>query len=66
MATDPMEKATGITFRDPDEAFEDAIKSGRLSASRFPPNSTYRFMYMGTDANGKDLFKNIDTREYLS
>lgn len=66
MATNPMEKATGITFRDAEEAFNDAIKSGRLSASRFPANSAYRFMYMGTDAKGKDLFKNIDTREYLA
>ena len=54
-----------MTFRDAEQAFADAIAKGRLVD---PPNGVdpYAgdFMYMGT-AYGIDLFKNIDTRQYL-
>lgn len=57
----------GITFRDAGEAFEDAIKAGRLSRDPKAENYAGRFMYMGTKVDGrKDLFKSIDTREYLA
>ncbi len=51
------------TFREPQQAFTDAIESGRLSAS---PGDNYAgdFMYMGTYPEG-DAFKHHDTRRYL-
>ena len=52
------------TFRDAQEAFQDAIDSGRLSANPRMGNYAGRYMYMGTYGN-KDLFKHIDTRKYL-
>lgn len=73
MAVDVMEKATGICFRDPSVAFEAAIRSGRLSDDPKAANYAGNFMYMGTQTASyrplrqqKDLFKNINTREYLA
>jgi hypothetical protein len=46
------------------ECFDQAIKEGRLSKN---PNDTLfagHWMYMYSK-NGKDFFKNINTREYL-
>lgn len=59
-----MNKHTEPTFRDPHDAFNEAIESGRLSAS---PGCNYAgdFMYMGTYSEG-DAFKHKDTRRYLS
>ncbi len=53
-----------MTFRDSGEAFEQAIREGRLSASRGSANYAGSYMYMGTDDAGRDLFKNIETRLY--
>lgn len=61
----PLRKAYAPGFRDPVEAFEDAINTGRMSPDK--QNSRYagNYMYMGTQ-DGHDLFKHIDTREYLA
>lgn len=53
-----------MTYRDSQQAFQAAIESGRLSINKSQPNYAGKYMYMGTDDDGKDLFKNIDTREY--
>lgn len=53
------------TYNDPKQAFEKAITDGRLSADPKKSNYAGYYMYMGTD-NGKDLFKHINTRYYLS
>ena len=45
-------------------AFEEAIKSGRLSEDEKAPNYAGNFMYMGSKA-GKALFKDSMTRDYL-
>lgn len=73
MATDVMEKATGICFLEPQQAFEVAIRAGRLSDDPKAENYAGKFMYMGTQTASyrplrqqKDLFKNIVTREYLA
>lgn len=65
-------------FKDPQEAFNQAIKEGRLSDKEGDPNYAGDYMYMGTwlqngydIANNievsywKDLFKHILTREYI-
>ena len=60
-----MEKfLDGVTFDDPQAAFERAIAEGRLSDSPCDLNYAGRFMFMGT-WNGEDHFKNSVTREYL-
>ena len=48
------------TFRDAEQAFDKAIAEGRLT-----PETAPDYMYMGT-REGRDLFKHIDTREYLA
>lgn len=53
-----------MEFREPEEAFEDAIKQGRLSRDESHPLYAGNFMYMGTE-NGTDQFKHIMTRQYL-
>ena len=45
---------------DMDEVFERAINEGRMS---FPEAQMY--MYMGT-RDGVDMFKHVNTREYLA
>jgi hypothetical protein len=57
-----MEK---IQTNDHSIAFDSAIKSGRLSED--PKSDIYAgdYMYMGTNQDGIDLFKHIDTRKYL-
>ena len=56
---------TEPTFKNPDDAFDDAIKAGRLSAKETDPMFAGNWMYMGT-WDGVDTFKNINTREYLA
>ncbi len=58
-----MTKPFKPEYNDPREAFENAIKAGRLS--RHPTSHLYagKFMYMGLYA-GKDQFKHINTRRY--
>ena len=53
------------TLRDAQEAFADAIASGRLSDD--PRSTTYAgdYMYMSTGAEGRDQFKHCHTRRYL-
>ena len=62
------------TFRDAQQAFRDAIANGRLSDDPTAANYAGRYMYMhtqqqpplmGRSAAQRDLFKHIDTREYL-
>jgi len=60
----PLRRAYHTGHRDPVEAFEAAIESGRLSADRAAQNYAGAYMYMGTVA-GIDQFKHIDTRRYL-
>jgi len=67
-----MRAEDGIFFRDPKQAFEGAVRSGRLSRDPSAPNYAGGFMYMGTQVASfsparqqKDLFKNSITRDYL-
>ena len=53
-----------MTFRDSEAAFEEAIAKGRLSDDPNAFEYAGNYMYMGT-AYGVDLFKHIDTRQYL-
>jgi len=53
-----------LGFRDPEEAFEEAIKTQRLSRDPGSDNFSGNYMYMYTDESGKDFFKNIITRNY--
>ncbi len=54
-----------MTHNDPAAAFDNAILVGRLSDNPRSSRFAGLFMYMGT-LNGRDLFKNINTREYLA
>ncbi len=53
-----------MTFRDSRQAFDDAIKANRLSTDPREPNYAGLYMYMHTDDDGHDAFKNIETRRY--
>ncbi len=53
-----------MTYNDPQQAFEEAIKNKRLSDDPQSPIYAGNYMYMGSN-EGKDLFKNIDSRNYL-
>jgi len=53
-----------MTFKDSNQAFEDAIKAERLSTDRMKANYAGNYMYMHTDDDGHDSFKNILTRKY--
>lgn len=55
---------SGFEHRDPKEAFENAIKAGRLSEDEDAPNYAGWYMYMGTQ-DGKDLFKHKQFRSYI-
>ena len=56
---------TQPTFKNPDDAFQDAIDAGRLSANEADANYAGLYMYMGT-WNGIDSFKHINTRQYIA
>lgn len=58
-------KELGITFKDSQVAFKQAIDEDRLSFNRAKKEWAGNFMYMGTDNQGRDMFKNIVTREYI-
>lgn len=58
-----VSKMLETTFKDAKEAFDQAIVTGRLSANPKATNYAGAYMYMGT-SDGKDLFKNIDSRRY--
>ncbi len=51
----------GYTFRDPQQAFSDAIALGALTTLEGCYTYAGNFMYMHTE-NGMDTFKNIHTR----
>lgn len=52
-------------FRNPDEAFNNAVESGKLSKDARRSNFAGNYMYMHTDINGYDHFKHVMTRRYL-
>ena len=57
-------------WKDSEQAFNDAIASGRLSADRKAHNYAGHYMYMGPGrdkATGEsaDAFKHITTRQYI-
>lgn len=52
-------------FKPPKVAFKEAIQDGRLSSDPKAHNYAGQFMYMGTENNGHDMFKDIVTRQYL-
>ena len=54
-----------MTFQKPDLAFAEAIRVGRLTENPKDKNFAGNYMYMGTDDKDDDLFKNIETRQYL-
>jgi len=54
-----------MTFKNTQEVFEQALQEGRLTRDKAKSNFVARFMYMGTDESGKDLFKNILYRYYI-
>ena len=51
-------------FRDSQQAFADAIKTGKLTTNQTDDLYAGHWMYMCT-VNGEDQFKNIQTRQYL-
>ena len=53
------------TFRNPMQAFDEAIAAGRLSGDESADNFAGDYMYMGT-IDGVDQFKHIATRRYLT
>jgi len=59
-----------ISYRDPEMAFTLAIACGRLSEDASEANYAGNYMYMGSRENDngthRDLFKHIDTREYIA
>lgn len=55
-----------IGFKEPKEAFELAIKQGRLSRDPQAENYAGHYMYMGPTTDGKhDAFKHSLYRSYL-
>ena len=52
-----------MEHKNPQEAFETAIKMHRLSDNPADLNFAGNYMYMGTE-RGLDQFKNINTRKY--
>ena len=55
-----------MEYRNPKDAFEEAIASGRLSRNPKAINYAGHYMYMGPRADGKgDAFKHSLTRKYL-
>ena len=54
-----------MTFRDPQQAFEQAIEEGRLVDYDYSPLYAGWYMYMGHDGTGRAQFKHRTTRRYL-
>ena len=58
---------TDLHHRDPQDAFEHAIKVGALSTTPAAPNYVGDYMYMYSDnVPQADYFKHIDTRKYVT
>ena len=53
-----------FTYNNSDDAFDRAIDCGRLTVNRNDNNYAGKYMYMHTNSNGVDCFKNINTRKY--
>jgi hypothetical protein len=51
---------------DPQIAFENAIAAGHFSVNPSAPNYAGRFMFMGETASRRLVFKNRDTRQYVT
>lgn len=51
-------------WKDAQEAFKQAIESGRLSADPNSPLYAGNYMYMGPGKGG-DSFKHYNTRQYI-
>lgn len=60
----PEHLPAGFEQRDPQAAFDGAIKAGRLSEDENADNYAGLYMYMGTQ-DGKDLFKHRQFRSYI-
>ena len=54
-----------LTFKNPRQAFQDAIDKGALSIDPKKANYAGKWMYMHTDEAGVDAFKNINFRNYI-
>ena len=54
-----------MEFREPEDSFQEAINSGRLSDDRHSSIYAGLYMYMGHQDN-RALFKHIETRRYLA
>lgn len=52
-------------YKDPKEAFDQAIAAGRLSANKDAANYAGFYMYMGPGYDGRDAFKHSTTRKYI-
>ena len=50
-----------MKFRDPQEAFEQAIQDGRFTQVAAEAGL---WMYIGTTLEGRDQFKNVESRQY--
>ena len=50
-----------MEFRDPQEAFEQAIQEGRFTQGAAEAGL---WMYIGTTLEGRDQFKNVESRQY--
>tara|TARA_R100000306_G_scaffold62010_2_gene66613 strand:- start:428 stop:634 length:207 start_codon:yes stop_codon:yes gene_type:complete len=55
-----------LFIRDPQDAFNDAVEFGLLSTNPKLPNYAGHYMYMHSDKSGRDFFKNINTRKYIT
>jgi len=65
MKTTQFTPAADFKFLDAQNCFDKAINSGRLSTDINAANYVGYFMYMGTKGD-KDLFKHVNTREYIA
>ena len=59
------DKNFNVEMTDPDEAFKNAIDKHLLSTVWGREDYAGNYMYMYSD-NGKDFFKSIATRDYIS
>lgn len=57
---------SALPYGDPQAAFEKALASGRLSHDPNAPNYVGDYMFMGPARDGRDAFKNRNTREYIA
>jgi len=55
--------AMGISFKDGQQAFNAAIKAGKLTTNESDSNYAGNYMYMHSE-RGMDFFKNRETRAY--